>query len=137
MNEEIKKLFLKNFGNRIKQCRKEKGISQEELANIVGYVSENARSSIQKIEAGKSDLPISKIKLFADALNTTPSYLMGWTEEHDQSISTFYSKSNEKELITIYSSLNKDGQEQLMNQAKILLKVEEYKKCFDSEQNIG
>lgn len=65
---------------RIKQKREELGISQDELARRLGY---KHRSSIQKIEAGLTDLPQSKIREFADAMLTTPEWLMGWQEERD------------------------------------------------------
>ena len=39
------------------------------------------KSSISKIENGKADIPQSKIAAFADALQTTPAYLMGWEEQ--------------------------------------------------------
>lgn len=64
----------------IKIRREELGLSQEELAKMTGYTD---RSSIAKIEKGNVDLPLSKIKLFAKALNTTPSTLMGDTWEND------------------------------------------------------
>lgn len=53
-------------------------LSQEDLARKLGYKS---TSTIAKIEAGKIDIPQSKIKAFADALNTTPGDLMGWYNE--------------------------------------------------------
>ena len=53
MNLQDKKAFLEQFGNRVKQTRIEKGMTLEELANRIGYTTENARSSVQKIEAGK------------------------------------------------------------------------------------
>lgn len=65
-----------NVGEKIKQKRIEMNMSQDELAKKVGYKS---RSSIQKIEASR-DLPLRKVKKMADALDTTPSYLMGWEE---------------------------------------------------------
>ena len=58
----------------IRKLRKEAHLSQDELARKVGYTD---RSSIAKIEAGKVDLPETKIKIFAQALNTTPAELMG------------------------------------------------------------
>lgn len=129
MNEAIRSIFLKNFGNRIKIRRKEKGISQEELANIVGYISENARSSIQKIESGKSDIPISKIKLIADALDTTPSYLMGWTDE-ENIIGEVKSSvlPDSSDLVTIYENLNDEGKRRLIEYAYDLSEVTKYKK---------
>ena len=67
-----------NLYEKIKMLRKQKKISQEKLAKLTGY---SDRSSITKIEQGKVDLPETKIKIFADALGTTPAYLMGWIEE--------------------------------------------------------
>nr|DAU32963.1 MAG TPA: Repressor protein CI [Caudoviricetes sp.] len=68
----------------IRDRRIKLGMSQEELAKKLGYKS---RSTIAKIETGKVDLPESKIKSFADALNTTPAYLMGWKNNVEEDIS--------------------------------------------------
>lgn len=68
---------MKNAGelyDNIKNRRIELGMSQEELAEKMGYTD---RSSISKIEAGKVDLSQSKILRFAEVLNTTASDLMG------------------------------------------------------------
>lgn len=66
------------MGLRIKKLREEKGLSQSELALCVGY---KEKTSIAKVEAGKIDLPQSKITAFAKALETTTSYLFGDIEE--------------------------------------------------------
>lgn len=58
----------------IKYLREKLGLSQEALAEMVGY---SDRSSIAKIEAGKVDLSQSKIAAFAAALSVTPAQLMG------------------------------------------------------------
>jgi len=55
--------------------REQLGMTQEELAHKVGY---KTRSAINKIESGSRDINQSQIKLFADALQTTPAELMGW-----------------------------------------------------------
>lgn len=65
----------------IKRRREELGLSQSELAQKTGYTS---KTSISKIEAGKIDLPQSKIEAFAAALDTTPSALMGWDRLEEQ-----------------------------------------------------
>lgn len=62
----------------IKRLRKEKGLTQDELAKMVGYTD---RSSIAKIERGTVDIPQSKIKQFADIFGVTQSSLMGWDDE--------------------------------------------------------
>ena len=63
--------------NRIKLRREAINMSQDELAIKAGY---KTRSSISKIEDGKTDLPQSKIESIAKAIRTTPAYLMGWTD---------------------------------------------------------
>ena len=61
----------------IKKRRKELNMSQQELAEAVGY---KGKSMISQVEKGDVDLPESMIIKFADALQTTPSYLMGWSK---------------------------------------------------------
>lgn len=73
------------IGERIRTKREELGISQEELAKKIGYKS---RSSINKIEKDGRGLPQTKILLIAKALDTTPSYLLGWDDNED---AEFYS----------------------------------------------
>lgn len=53
-------------------------MSQEELANKLGYKS---RSSINKIELNARNLTQSRIADIAKALRTTPAYIMGWKED--------------------------------------------------------
>ena len=60
---------------RIRNRREELGMSQDDLAQKMGYKS---RSSINKIEMGLNDISQSKVVAFAEALDTTPAYLMGW-----------------------------------------------------------
>lgn len=69
---------MSNMGIRIKQLREKYGMTQDELAQKLGYSS---RSSINKIEIGRSDLPQSKIPIAAKILNTDPAYLLGWQED--------------------------------------------------------
>lgn len=65
------------IGERIKLRREELNMTQDDLAKKLNYKS---RSSINKIELGLYNLKQSKIKMIADALETTPAYIMGWEE---------------------------------------------------------
>ena len=65
------------IGERIFQKRTELGISQDELAQKVGYKD---RSSITKIESGERDIRQKMVVAFAEALHTTPQWLMGYDE---------------------------------------------------------
>ena len=77
------------MGHQIKMLRIKKGYSQTKLAEMVGYKDKTA---IAKIEAGKVDLPQSKIIAFAKALNTDTSYLFDNTSDSisDNDDNTFY-----------------------------------------------
>lgn len=68
---------MSTIGSRIRKRREELGLSQDELSKRLGYKS---RSSINKIELDQRNLTQSKIKAIADALDTTPAYIMGWKE---------------------------------------------------------
>ena len=76
---------MPTIGSRIRSRREKLGLSQEELGNKLGYKS---RSSINKIELDQRNLTQSKIKAIADALNTTPAYIMGWESEEQSPIPT-------------------------------------------------
>lgn len=65
------------IGERIKARREELGLTQQELAEKLGYKS---KSSINKIELNIQNLTQSKIKSIAVALETTPGYIMGWND---------------------------------------------------------
>lgn len=65
-------------GERIKKFRIERGLTQDELAKLVGYKS---RSSINKIELDKQELVQSSIVAFSNALNVSPLELLGIEDE--------------------------------------------------------
>ena len=71
--------MIMNLYDRIKFLREEQGLTQQDLAEKVGF---KTASAINKIEMGLRDINQSKIILFAKALHTTPSYLMGWDDDN-------------------------------------------------------
>ncbi len=73
-------VLASDIGRRIRDLRKQRGMSQEELAIKLGYES---KSSINKIEQGIQDIPRRKIEAFARVLDVTPAYLMGWGDEDE------------------------------------------------------
>lgn len=66
-----------NIGERIRLKRNEKGWSQRDLAEKMGYSN---HSTVGKVETGKVDLPQSKVVQFAEILGVSVAYLMGWEE---------------------------------------------------------
>lgn len=65
---------MSELSTRIRLRREALGISQEELAQRMGYRS---KSSITKLEKGINDIPQSKLEELARALETTSAYLLG------------------------------------------------------------
>ena len=66
------------IGQRIKDRRNELKLSQRDLCEKMGYSN---HSTIGKIEAGKVDIPQSRIVQFADVLGVSVAYLMGWDKQ--------------------------------------------------------
>ena len=64
-------------GEKIKNLRINLELTQEDLATA----AKTTKQTIHKYETGiVSNIPASKLKLIADKLGTTPSFLMGWTD---------------------------------------------------------
>ena len=65
------------IGDRIKELRKEKGISVDKLAEIIG----KDRATIYRYESNDIEkMPTSVLVPLATALGTTPAHLMGWDD---------------------------------------------------------
>ena len=104
-----------DIGKKIYDRRILLGMSQAELAAKTGYKS---RSSINKIELGINDIPQSKIKVFAEALDTTIEYLMSWEEkEPADDISEL-----ESELVNLFRQIPKDSQPLVLSMIKAAIK---------------
>lgn len=119
-------------GINIKNRRIELGMTQEELAEKLGYTS---KSSIAKIETGKNDVTQSKIVAFAKVLQTTPSYLMGWDSNrtHDSGIDETEAKKEDdfKAQLADYNDTKFD----LLKKTAIYINhyadIEDYAKVLD------
>ena len=91
------------IGERIKNRRIELNITQDELARRLGY---SDKSSISRME-NSSKLTLNKVQLLAEALNVSPSYLMGWEEENNIDIDMNMSNNQG----TISNNIDSDSSE--------------------------
>lgn len=137
MTDAEKKEYLKAFGERIFQLRTERNMSQDELARKCGYTSDNARSSIQKIEAGRNDPPASKIQAIANALEVSLDALLeNLPNASDSNTSSkqsaIYDDVKEVfgdpacEMLKKFSRLDSVDQGKLIERANTLLENEKY-----------
>lgn len=69
---------MSELARRVRERRAALGLSQEELADRMGYRS---KSSITKLEKGVNDLPQSKLEELAAALDTTPDSALDFTSQ--------------------------------------------------------
>lgn len=93
---------------RIKELRIKRGMSQEELAEAVGYKS--GRAMISQIEAGKINLPLDKLKAIANALGVTSAFLAGY-EDNIQ---------DEELLLAFFRTLNEEGKRTAIEYMRML-----------------
>ena len=69
------------MAQRIKKLRQEKGLTLEQVADVVGV----GKSTVRKWETGMiANMRRDKIADLAKALDTTPAYLMGWNAEDSE-----------------------------------------------------
>ena len=108
------------IGNRIKSLRESKGITQTELAELIGTTKQN----IYKYENGIiTNIPSDKIELIAQRLSVSPAYLMGWEDEKPPEPTKPTERElskNEREMIEIFKDLTETQQGELIGRAKVM-----------------
>jgi len=125
---------MNHIGIKIKARREELGMTQEELAEKLGYKS---KSTINKIEMGINDITQSKIIAFAKALDTTASLLMGWEEIGNIEVTNVEKSKNEqlKRLIAYYNNMNDIGRKKALDNAEDLSKIYGVDYIYDDGKN--
>lgn len=110
------------IGERIKFRRQEMGITQRDLAKRMGYTD---HTTITRVEAGKVDLPMSRVSQFAEALRVSPSYLMGWEDEDKKNPVTMDGMSeNRKKLMHFVADVPEEKTELLLRVMKSILEAD-------------
>ena len=136
--DERKRAFLIVLGQNIKNVRESQNMSMDELAKKCGYDSDNSRSTIQKIESGKNDVPASKLKEIANALGVSVSDLMKNSAEIQQQIlvcDLFEQCYGKEPFITVQKFMKLDFIDQTIINSTIdtLLKAEKYSSQEESK----
>ena len=68
--------LIKAFGQRIRNLRTQKGLSQEKLAEITGF----HRTYIGMVERGERNITLANIGVFADSFEMTVSRLLNFED---------------------------------------------------------
>lgn len=120
---------MEDLGKRIYNLRKARGLTLEAVGQAVGV----GRSTVRKWENGIiANMRRDKIKKLATVLGTTPSYIMGWTDDPDddglssaalpsQSPAPIVLSPQLQALSDALDQLNEEGQEKLLDYAADLV----------------
>lgn len=111
------------IGAKIKSLRENKELSQSQLAELVGYKD---KTSVAKIEAGKVDLPQSKILAFSKALNVTPSFLLNLDSDKPESDQLIDNPVFFNRMLKYLELLNIKGKEEAAKRIEELTYIPEY-----------
>ena len=110
------------MAQRIKELRKEKKLTLEQVADVVGV----GKSTVRKWETGMiANMKRDKIALLAKALGTTPAYLMGWKEaEKEVSPSEPVLTEGEKMMLELFRRIPEDRQAAALELLRAALKMQ-------------
>lgn len=111
---------------RIKEAREKCGLSQKDLAEIIGV----APSTLNGYESGKHDPKSELLVKIARACRVTTDYLLfhDLEKENAPSVVGEAEKHFEDTLLDLFNQLNAEGKEILVNIATGLVFSGEYKK---------
>lgn len=114
------------FGERLKQIREERDMSQEELANLLG----TSKQVISRYETEQRVPKITVVKIYADKLGVNMYTLLGWDFGIDNNKPSEDSPAKQllKSMLTnqpsecdlLFSSLSPDNQKEALNYMKYL-----------------
>lgn len=113
-----------SIGQRIRAMRMQQGLSIDELAYRLG----KNRTTVYRYENGDiENLPLGILDSLANALNTTPAYLMGWessnnTYEVRESFTAIEPKWYDE---IVLDGFNSEEREKLLEYARFLLSIRE------------
>lgn len=115
--------MAEGMAKRIKSLRQEKGLTLEQVADVVGV----GKSTVRKWETGMiANMRRDKIADLAKALGTTPAYLMGWAEDDakkEPSPSEQPLTEGEKEMLALFRLIPEDRQPEALEMLRVALKM--------------
>lgn len=111
------------IGNLIYNRRKELGLTLEQIGDYVGV----SKSTVKKWESGYiSNMRRDKIALLAKILQIPPTDLINAETENKPPLKL--PSGDEQELLTIYRNVNQEGQDYIMQTARMVEGTERYQK---------
>jgi transcriptional regulator with XRE-family HTH domain len=118
-------MAIEDMARKIKELRQQQGLTLEQVANVVGV----GKSTVRKWETGMiANMRRDKIAALAQALGTTPAYLMGWEEDKeenanspDQTILT----EGEEMLLKLFRQIPEENRAMVLEMIRAAVKSQE------------
>ena len=112
------------MGQKIYNLRIQKGLTLEELGNMVGV----GKSTVRKWENGMiANMKRDNILKVSEVLDTTPAYLMGWKEDPP--------KEGSPKIMQYYNQLNNIGKHEAEKRVEELKHLSKYTKEGENKNN--
>lgn len=108
------------IGDRIKLRRKELGMSADKLGEVIG----KNRATVFRYENGDIErMPIDVIEPIAEALLTTPAFLMGWEDDDEKTATKNDSGMSEakQQLLALAESCSDEEATRLLQMMELFL----------------
>lgn len=112
---------MNNLGIKIYELRKKNNLTLEDVGNVVGV----GKSTVRKWETGEiANMRRDKIAKLAEALHTTPAYLMGWNNEEEKNAPVSEDVLSESELlfIELFRQIPEESKPLVLSMIKAALK---------------
>ena len=108
---------MSDLSQKIYQLRKQHNLTLKQVADVVGV----GKSTVRKWETGMiANMRRDKIILIAEALHTTPAYLMGWEEAPSTPAGGDLKLSEgERELLALFRAVPKEHQRSVIELVRV------------------
>lgn len=117
------------FGDRLREARLEKGLTQEQLAKEIGV----AKSTLTGYEKGNREPDVFKIRRILEILDIDSDYLFGISRKKIQKANTETNQNPHTEkLLSDFYQLNETGQEKVLQYVEDLVCSKRYQKNIDN-----
>lgn len=107
-------------GDRIRNLREGKQMTQEELAKLL----DTKRQTISKYEKGiVTNIPSDRLEAMAEILDTTPEYILGWEtvqKNNDAIVDIVVRLRNDSVFLELVDTLNRMDEEKILSVKNML-----------------
>ena len=120
-----------DIGSRIKALRESHGLTLEQVGDFIGV----NKATVQRYEIGNIDIKRNIAIKLAECLGTSPSYIMGWTDDPLAGVTSAVPAVLPPQLQALADALdqlNDEGQEKLLDYAADLVASGRYIKTDPS-----